>query len=174
MAKNYLVTGVAGTGKTTLGKLLAQRGYDTSDLDHGFAGWYDRQTMKPCEYNPAGGREWLDAHTFRLHLPILKAHLAEKHKEPVIMLGHTGDIYDQRNLFDHVFLLEYPNDKLLIHRLTTREGNPYGKHPEELTHELARYKTFQEQFRVAGATAIDCSQSLETIAEIIENDIGYY
>ncbi len=168
----YLVTGTAGTGKTTLEKLLAQRGFETNDIDYGFAGWYDRATMQPTSYNPDGGAEWLGLNTFRLHLPLVKEHIAKQRDIPLIMLGHTGDVYDQRALFDGVFVLEYPNDDLLRHRLLTRDGNPYGKHPDELAKELAYYGAFQDKFRAAGAVMIDCSLPSERIATIISERIA--
>ena len=34
--KNYLITGVAGTGKSTLAKELRQRGYAAYDTEEGF------------------------------------------------------------------------------------------------------------------------------------------
>lgn len=172
MSGKYLVTGTAGTGKTTLERALKQRGYATKDIDQGFARWYDRQTMETCKYRPDGGQEWLNAHTYRLNLPLIKAFLANDYDQPLFMLGHTGDIFEQRVLFDRVFLLEYPNDEIVRHRLSTRTENPYVKHPDELAKELSYYKTFQDEFRVAGAISIDCTLPPANIIAIIEQSIS--
>lgn len=175
MSKRYLVTGVAGTGKTTLEKIFAEMGYETNDIDQGFAHWYDRGTMEIVSYDPNGGREWLDRFTYRLDLPLLKKRLKDKIGTPLIMFGDTGDLYDHFSLFDRVFLLEYPNDELVRHRLLTRGGDhPYGKHPDELAEVLSYYKHFQEKYRAKGAIVIDCSQQLEEIVEKIKNDINQY
>lgn len=172
MPNRYLVTGMAGTGKTTLEKALSQYGYETNDIDDGFAGWYDRETMEPVEYDPSGGSDWLKAHTYRLHLPVLTVHLQKERRSPLIMFGHTGDIYEQRGLFDKVFLLEYPNGNLLRHRLLTRTGNDYGKHPDEVSRELSYYESFQNQFKAAGAIAIDCSLPVSDIVAAIDHAIN--
>lgn len=171
MPKVYLVTGMAGTGKTTLERIFAKKGYETSDIDDGFAGWYDRKTMRPAEYKPDGGKEWLAAHTYRLHLEVLKQHIQKERSAPLIMFGHAGDIYEQRILFDEVFLLTYPSEDLLRHRLLSRTGNSYGKHPDELVRELSYYEAFQSQFTQAGAVTIDCSLPVDSITSIIEEKI---
>lgn len=46
MGAVVLVTGVAGTGKSTLKASFSQRGYQTIDIDNGFASWQHNDSRK--------------------------------------------------------------------------------------------------------------------------------
>lgn len=52
MAKRYLITGLAGSGKTTLRGEFARRGYTTIDIDEGYAEWRHAATDELLEYTP--------------------------------------------------------------------------------------------------------------------------
>jgi hypothetical protein len=55
------------------------------------------------------------------------------------------------------------DDATLLHRLTTRTTNAFGKHPDELRAALEWNQTVEANYRRLGATIIDASLPLETV-----------
>src|SRR5699024_10543440 len=101
-----LVTGMSGTGKSTVLAELRRRGRKTVDTDYG--GWQ------------LHGAVWDEPRMSRL--------LAEY--DDVIVSGtveNQGKFYDR---FDVVVLLSAPVD-VLIERITNRTNNPYGQTLQE-------------------------------------------
>ncbi|MFD6195343.1 AAA family ATPase [Mycobacteriaceae bacterium NPDC060252] len=108
-----LVTGMSGTGKTTLLEELARGGFLTVDTD------YDGWTLAD------GGWD-----TARM------AALLEQRSE-VIVSGTVDNQVDFYDRFGHVVLLSVPLE-VAIARVSSRTNNPYGRTEAERA-EIARY-----------------------------------
>lgn len=169
--KRYLITGVAGSGKSTLAAVFDKKGYQTDDIDHGFAEWRDRKTGQVVPYNPSGGHAWLDRNDWFLKLDVLQARLAESHDGPILLFGSAADLDQHLDLFDRTFLLEYHNEADILRRLSERDNNPYGKHPDELANILSYFQPYQEKMKAKGAVAIDCTLPIDVIFNKIEHVI---
>jgi len=169
--RKYLVVGAAGSGKSTLERIFNNKGYQTNDIDSSFGEWRNIDTNKTVNYNPNGGKIWLKKHIWCLNIPKLTKRLAERFDGPLIIFGTTSDIQKSFSLFDKVLLLKYDNDDQVRERINSRTDNLYGKHPDEMSLLLSRYKVLQEEYRINDAIPIDCNQSVEEIVEIIENEI---
>jgi shikimate kinase len=139
-----LITGMSGTGKTTLLEELARRGHHTVDTD------YDGWTQ------PDG--TW---HEQRM------TELLAQHADVVISgtVENQGKFYDR---LDHVVLLTAPPN-ILIERVSRRTNNPYGQTPEQQA-EIAHYTQTVEPLLRAGATLeLDTRQPLAALANTIES-----
>src|SRR5919199_656337 len=120
--KRVLLTGMSGTGKSTVISELAARGYKAIDTDT------DEWSEWVMVAGPSGAGEepdwvWRDDCINRL--------LCTEDAEVLFVSGcksNQGKFYPQ---FDHVILLSAPVP-LLLERVATRTTNPYGKHPDEL------------------------------------------
>jgi shikimate kinase len=139
-----LVTGMSGAGKTTLLQALASRGHLTVDTD------YDGWTL-------ADGR-WDE--------PRMAALLAEQSTVAVSgTVDNQGRFYGD---FDEVVLLSAPLDVLLV-RVQTRTGNPYGRTPDQET-EIRRYVDNVEPLLRRGATLeLDGRRPIEELADEVEH-----
>ncbi|WP_078328341.1 AAA family ATPase [Mycobacteroides salmoniphilum] len=108
-----LVTGMSGTGKTTLLEELARRGYPTVDTD------YDGWTLADGRWDAARMAELLDQ------------------RSEVIVSGTVDNQVDFYDRFGHVVLLSVPLE-VAIARVSSRTNNPYGRTDTERA-AIARY-----------------------------------
>jgi dephospho-CoA kinase len=137
-----LVTGMSGTGKTTLLDELSRRGYRTVDTD------YDGWTL------PDG--TWDEARMASL--------LAER--TPVVVSGTVANQGRFYGRFDQVILLSAPLQTLLD-RLSTRSNNPYGKTVEQRA-EVGRYLAEVEPLLRGGATVeLDGRRPVAELADAV-------
>jgi broad-specificity NMP kinase len=108
-----LVTGMSGTGKSTVLAELARRGYRVVDTDDD--GWSEDVPL------PDGsGVE----HLWREDL--MSALLAQDGDETLFVSGCTSNQSSFYDRFDAVMLLTAPTE-VLLERLATRTTNPFGK-----------------------------------------------
>jgi shikimate kinase len=136
-----LVTGMSGTGKSTLLGELARRGHRCVDTD------YDGWTL-------ADGR-WDE--------PRMAALLAEPGDVVV-----SGTVENQGRFgFDHVVLLSAPL-AVLLERLATRETNPYGRTPEQRAEVAAYVETVEPLLRRAATVELDGRRPVGELADAVE------
>jgi len=106
-----LITGMSGTGKTTVLEELGRRGYRVVETDD--PGW----------------KEWRDGEELWREPKI--AELLAGDGEPTLYVSgcvmNQGRFYDR---FDAVVLLSAPAD-VLLDRIANRTTNDFGKHPAE-------------------------------------------
>lgn len=172
----YLITGVAGTGKSTLEIEFRNEGYITIDTDEGYAHWLNNETRQEVSAPENQPHEWYDKHDWYTNGKKLERAIID-HKassnDPLFVFGNTADLYTFHNLFDKIFALEYQDENFIKERIMSRTTNNYGKDPTEFALLLSYYKPMQEKFRSVGAIAIDCSLPLEdTIRFIRETALG--
>ncbi|WP_078307172.1 MULTISPECIES: AAA family ATPase [unclassified Mycobacterium] len=108
-----LVTGMSGTGKTTLLEELARRGFSTVDTDDD--GW----TLADGSWDAARMTALLE------RCP------------DVIVSGTVDNQVDFYDKFGHVVLLSVPLEVAIV-RVSTRTNNPYGQTETERA-QIARY-----------------------------------
>lgn len=137
-----LVTGMSGTGKSSVLDELRRRGHLTVDTDHD--GW----VLPDLTWDE----------------PRMAALLAS-HSELVVSgtVENQGLFYDR---FAHVVLLSAPLE-VLVKRVTSRTNNPYGSTPEQLT-EIAHYLETVEPLLRRGATLeLDARRAVADVADVI-------
>ncbi|MGB8384289.1 MAG: AAA family ATPase [Dermatophilaceae bacterium] len=139
-----LVTGMSGTGKTTVLDELWRRGHLTVDTD--YDGWK----------SPEG--TWDEQRMDQLlasNLDVVVSGTAE----------NQGRFYDR---FEHVVLLSAPL-QVLVERVSRRTNNPYGMTAEQQV-EIARYLDAVEPLLRRGAThELDGQRPASELADVIED-----
>ena len=131
-----LITGMSGTGKSTVIAVLAARGYRAIDTD------YDDWHIW-VEVDGEFDWVWREDRMCELLVRCSRIPLRQRH------VRKPGEVLDP--LFDHVILLSAPTP-LIVERLASRANNPYGKSPEELARVLEHIETVEPLLR-HGATA---------------------
>ena len=116
-----LVTGVAGTGKSTLCKELIARGKPAHDADliDGLASWVTQdEHFKVCSCKKTS-KEWIENHDWLWDREKLQGLLTNQHRIVLCGIGHNqADFY---GMFDQIILLKL-NDEEELKRLESREG----------------------------------------------------
>lgn len=152
--RRILLTGLSGTGKSTLVRELAQRGYKAVDTD----------TAEWCEWVPAPvgedtvrpGSDWI------WREDRIQALLDAEDADLLFISGCKPNQVRFYPRFDHVVLLSTPLEVQLA-RLRTRSSNNYGKAPEDRARILRQRETIEPQLRQAATDEVDTSVSLETV-----------
>jgi dephospho-CoA kinase len=103
---------MSGTGKSSVVRELAARGFKAVDTDHGWS-----------ESVPGGRQRWRE--------DAIQALLATEDTDVLFVAGCEENQARFHAQFDHIVLLSAPRETLLK-RLASRTSNPYGKAPEEL------------------------------------------
>lgn len=134
--RTLLITGMSGTGKSTVMDLLRARGFGAIDTDT--AQWSQLVTL-PGETE--AGWVWREEK--------MRDVLALPRSGPLFVSGcvsNQGEFYPQ---FDHVVLFTAPAP-VLLERVRTRTNNPYGKTAAE-QREILEYLTTVEPLLRQGA-----------------------
>ncbi len=162
----FLVTGVAGSGKTTLCSVFSERGHVTYDVDKGFASWVNRSTGQVASYSTE--EPMTLRHDWLVDREKLQQ-VIEHSDEAVWFFGSAYNLYQCTDLFRNVFLLQYPDEQTLRDRILHRDENDYGKAPGELDAIVGYWHEYEDRFINLGATAIDCSLAKNDIYDQILN-----
>jgi adenylate kinase family enzyme len=148
------VTGMSGTGKSTVLAELAKRGYRV--VDTGYDGWSEDVPLADGFGSEPLWRE-----------DRMSALLADDAAGPLIVSGcvsNQGKFYDR---FDAVVLLSVPVD-VLLERITSRVGNPFGKDPVERERILRDLETVEPRLRVTSTAEIDATRPLPEVVDAVE------
>ncbi|WP_306215809.1 AAA family ATPase [Actinoplanes sp. RD1] len=138
-----LVTGMSGTGKTTLLRELARRGHDTLDTD--YDGWV----------LPDG--TWDE--------PRMAALLAARTGLVVSgTVANQGVFYDR---FAHVVLLSAPLDVILA-RVAQRPDNPYGKTARQRAEIETNLREVEPLLRRGATLELDARRPAPDLADAVE------
>jgi len=145
-----LVTGMSGTGKSSVLPALAARGHRVVDTDDGA---WNRWTT-----GPDGAPDWVWRED-RL------ADLLTGHTEGALFVaGCRSNQGRFRSLFDHVVLLSAPAG-VLLDRLARRTTNDYGKDPAERALVLRDLAEVEPRLRRTATLEIDTTEPLAGVVD---------
>lgn len=163
---NYLITGVAGTGKSTIAKELRKRGYAAYDTEEGFSYYVNKQTGVPASPPAEPTQEWYDTHHRVFNERVLENLLIKHKHETLFICSITANQSKFYSRFNKLFLLTAP-DQIITERLGTRTNNYFGRHPLDLQRVIGRHQQFDEELMADGALAIDSTLPLDSVVGAI-------
>lgn len=155
--KRVLITGMSGTGKSSVIQELSARGFKAVDTDYdGLSVLVDAPADELTGLEPGQDWMWQEARIQEL--------LSTVDAEVLFVSGcspNQGKFYPQ---FEHIILLTAPAG-VIVQRLASRTNNPYGKHPEEVARVLALQRTIEPLLRKSANLEIDTSISLAQVVD---------
>jgi hypothetical protein len=164
---NYLITGIAGAGKSTVGSLLFSYGYDVIELDQPqLTSWVDAITLQVAAYNHGDGEARLTQLLRYVNETQLMPLLQQVSVNPRFYCGYADNLQDFYNYFTKIFLLTI-DVATITQRLATRTTGNWGKDPAEVSHALNHVESFQSQMLSLGAEPINSTLPVESIANQI-------
>lgn len=163
------ITGVPGTGKTTIQQELTRRGYEAYDIDQPrFGGPTNLVTGEPTQVPPIEERsaEWFKQHEWRVSRHAIEELKKESEGRVVYLCGTATTEHLVWDLFDRVIYLQI-DEPTLRSRLANREGNDFGKTEEEVQMILVRFHAAREKVKFLDVTIVDASDDIDTVVASI-------
>jgi dephospho-CoA kinase len=150
--KRVLLTGMSGTGKSSVVRDLVARGYKAIDTDDGWS-----------ETQPDGRQLWRE--------DAIRTLLAAEDAEVLFVAGCEENQTKFHAQFDEIVLLSAPMD-ILVHRLAKRTTNSYGKEPEELRRFREDVETVEPQLRRIATHEVETTMPLDRVVTKILRLVG--
>jgi shikimate kinase len=162
--KRVLITGMSGTGKSTVIAELAARGYNAVDTDYG--GLSEVVSVPHDQQTGLGrGRDWV------WREDRIQALLSAADTDLLFLAGcapNQGKFYPR---FDHIILLSAPAH-VIVERLRTRTNNPYGSSPEDITRTLELLQIVEPLLRRGAGHEVDTSVPLDQVVTQVLQIVG--
>lgn len=152
VVNRILLTGMSGTGKSSVVRALAARGYKAIDTDDGW-----------CEPLPDGRQRWRE--------DAIQALLDTDDTEVLFVAGCEDNQVKFHPQFDHIILLSAPHDALM-ERLAARTSNSYGTAPAELSRVLEDVKTVEPLLRQVADAEVRTTAPLNDVVAAILHLVG--
>jgi len=166
MAK-VLITGMSGTGKTTIVLELSCRGYRAVDLDSDAYSMWITATPDPDdpdnEVKPGLDWVWREDR--------VRALLSLHDDGTLFVSGCASNMSPFIANFDLVVLLTAP-DAVIVQRLRSRQGSAYGQSPEEMARVLRLRQTIEPLLRRIAGLEIDTSDPDQSAAALVLQHMG--
>jgi dephospho-CoA kinase len=143
VVKRVLLTGMSGTGKSSVIHALAGRGYKAIDTDDGW-----------CEPLPDGRQRWREDAIGQL--------LATEDADLLFVAGCEENQVRFHPRFDLIILLSAPAE-VLVERLASRASNSFGRSSGELERVLDDLRAVEPRLRKAADHEIWTTKPLSHI-----------
>lgn len=158
---NYLVEGVSGSGKTSVGRELEKRGYQVIDGDTDLAYQGDPETGEAIDSAVHEHHIW-DVNRVR-------ALASDQHEAVTFFCGGSRNFSKFIGLFDEVFVLDVDLDTL-HRRLDQRSAHEWGSKPSERELIVRLHRTRED---IPGhGVMIDATSPLEDVVDEILRHVG--
>lgn len=156
------ITGVPGVGKSTVHEALLARGYESYDVDEGFAATYDKTTGERInDDDVVHTREWHENNIWKIS-PAKVKELEERTKDRTAFLcGVARNDKEVFNLFSRVIALDL-DEETLGNRLSART-NRFGVAPEEVELAVEWQKADRTFYADKGISVIDAAMPVEEV-----------
>lgn len=146
--KKILVTGMSGTGKSSVIDHLAASGHRAVDLDGPRWSVYDEH----------GDWIWREER--------VRALLDREAGDLLFVSGCATNQVGFHGDFDVIILLSAPRD-VIIERITSRTNNEYGKRPGELEEILYYVDTVEPRLRAIATYEVDTKPPLASVVATV-------
>lgn len=162
-----MITGVSGSGKSTIASVLTARGALAVDADEdpALTSWVD------LDGNPATtfghDAEWLLRHRWVWNPARLDELIAAAGPATLFLCGNAANDTDLWDRFDRVILLVVDEPTMLARIDDPRRDNDFGRSPDERALCCEWRSGFHAECLARGAIPIDAGLPLDQVADAI-------
>ena len=156
--KRILLTGMSGTGKSSVISELAARGYKAIDADSDeWSAWAPYVAIPDLPEANEPELEWVWRADRSRDL------LVTDDAAVLFVSGYASSMSQFYGQFDHIVLLSAPT-AVIVQRLSTRTNNSYGQRPDEFVRILGHIDTVEPHVRRRATHEIDTDMPLEDVS----------
>lgn len=161
--KRILLTGMSGTGKSSVISELAARCYKAIDADSDeWSAWAPYVAIPDLPEANEPELEWV------WRADRIRDLLVTDDADVLFVSGCASNMSQFYGQFDHIVLLSAPT-AVIVQRLSTRTNNSYGQRPDELVRILGHMETVEPHLRRRATREIDTDMPLEdVVAAVLE------
>lgn len=163
--KLFFITGISGSGKTTVGRKLCELGEVAFDskIQKGLFHFSDSNGNQPNDYQP-NNKNWMDTYKWVLNKPMFDNLIKQNdNAKRLFLCGGSDDLKQYWPLGEKVFLLKV-NADIMIDRLNNKDrDNNFGKDKQTQEKLIERIERFQKKQIAAGAIPIDATKPISTV-----------
>ncbi len=170
----FLITGLPGTGKSTVYAELKKRGYEAYDGDYDrLAKWYSIADGAPVDASREHDRtpEFLETHSRDISLNVVTDLAARAESGSVFLCADPENEDELVPQFTKVFALVL-DENVRQTRLVTRTNNKWGKLPHEVAYDLTKKPIAYDRYERYGYIILDASQPIEIIVDKVLAEIA--
>ncbi len=175
--KKVYITGIGGTGKSTIAKSLNGIGIPAIDIDKekeiGLCSWVHKKTGENSGRWHAGqGSKFLEEHDYVCDPEKLKQLMnsCSEENETVVVVGLCDNQKDFLDSFDKVLFFDC-DVGIFLSRIDQREDNQFGKGQAERNMILEWYPELRQEMIDLGAIVINVDDTPEHVLEKVINQI---
>lgn len=169
--KRVFLTGMSGTGKSSVIRELSAKGYNAIDLDTDeFSQWVNQQTGHQAPPPAPGEYPWEEL-DWVWREDRVRDLLSIEDDDLLFVSGTAINQGKFHNQFDHIILLSAPSD-VITKRLVRRSDNTYGSSPKERDRVLEHINTVEPLLRKAADHEIDTLVPLDKVVETVLEVVG--
>lgn len=169
-----LVTGIPGSGKTTLVNHARSMGDDSffdADTIAGLCEWREFETGKVfglvTDYPQQAQDEWHVKYGCYWKFDVLRQFIADKPE--AVICGSCENVVDSFKYFDNIILLKKTQEELLSNLLNPQRSNPFGKTPKQRKTFLKWQEYLLKEARKYNAIVIDGNDIAKTYVLVKQN-----
>jgi dephospho-CoA kinase len=168
--KKVYITGISGTGKTTIANLLKEKGIKSYSIDEvrGLCCWKNKVDGTKVAYEAKLDRAFIDSHVWMCNIGQLKDLVNQEGM--VVVLGLAENQNEFLPLFDKVIVLQC-RPETFLKRILARKDNVFGQDETAQKYLLNTYEKFESEMLKNGAVAINVEDSLDMVVRKIINEV---
>jgi len=166
--KLFIVTGISGSGKTTVARYLVRKGEVAFDskINPGLYQFVDRDG-NIAETVRLNDGEWRNKYKWSLNKEKLEMLLEQNHQVSRVFLCGRANLFQYWDLADKVFLLEVDGDILLKRLNSESRDNLFAKDKATQDRLLNDLNSIQRKIIEKGAVIVNARGSVDNVVNQI-------
>lgn len=164
----YFVTGISGSGKTTVARKLNELGYIALDskVTKGIFHFADKNGQAAPDFRPQD-KDWSSAYKWVLNVPLLQKTLKQHKDAKEVFLCGRGNVRQHWDLADAVFLLKVDAETMLERLNRADRDNKFAKDEATQRKLVENLEFIQRSLTNAGAIVVDAKQPVDVVVGTI-------